>query len=130
MVDLVVDNVPMRTVLDDTDLFISIYSQTLFEASCLGIPVIYHKNDREIMDPPFDGKSELLTTFDVSDLEQALQDFLMASHRFDAFLEKSVMEKYIGPLDGKNLERNFDYVIGLLEHSLPCSGESGSEKRI
>lgn len=130
MVDLIVDNVPMRTVLDDTDLFISIYSQTLFEASCMGIPVIYHKNDREIIDPPFDGKSELVTTFDVSDLEQALQDFLMGSNRFDAFLDKSVMEKYIGPLDGNNLEHNFDFVIGLLEHSLPCSGAQGSDKRI
>jgi spore coat polysaccharide biosynthesis predicted glycosyltransferase SpsG len=120
----------MREVLHESDLFISIYSQTLFEASCLGIPVIYHKNDREIMDPPFDGESELVTTHNVSDLEQALQDFLVGSHRFDAFLDKSVMEKYIGPLDGKNLERNFDYVIGLLEHSSACSGEQGSDKRI
>ena len=130
MVNLIVDQVPMREVLHESDLFISIYSQTLFEASCLGIPVIYHKNDREIMDPPFDGESELVTTHNVSDLEQALQDFLVGSHRFDAFLDKSLMEKYIGPLDGKNLERNFDYVIGLLEHSSACSGEQGSDKRI
>lgn len=115
MVDLILDNVPMRTVLNDTDLFISIYSQTLFEASCLGIPVIYHKNDREIIDPPFDGKSELVTTHDVETLEEALRDFLLGSRRFDAFLDKTVMEKYIGPLDGNNLKRNFDFVLDLLK---------------
>lgn len=115
MIDLIVDDMPMRTVLDDTDLFISIYSQTLFEASCLDIPVIYHKNDREIIDPPFDGKSELVTTHDVSSLELALRDFLARSRRFDAFRDKNVMEKYIGPLDGKNLRRNLEFVLNLLE---------------
>ena len=115
MVNLIVDQVPMRRVLDETDLYISIGSQTLFEASCLGIPVIYHKNDCEIIDPPFDGGCELVTTHNVSDLERALGDFLACSNRFDAFLDKSVMEEYIGPLDGNNLERNFDYVLKLLE---------------
>lgn len=114
LVDTIVDMVPMREVLDESDLFISIYSQTLFEASCLGIPVIYHKMDREIMDPPFDGKSELVTTHDRSELLQALHDFLKDDARFNPFLDKSIMEKYVGPLDGKNLQRNIDYVISLL----------------
>jgi hypothetical protein len=114
-VDCIEDQVPMRTVLDETDFYISIYSQTLFEASCLGIPCVYHKNDREIIDPPFDGKSELVTTYNVVDLEQAILDCLAGSSRFDAFLERSVMEKYIGPLDGGNLERNLDFVRQLLK---------------
>jgi hypothetical protein len=114
MVDLVIDNEPMRKVLDESDLFISIYSQTLFEASCLGIPVIYHKTDCEIMDPPFDGRSELVTTHDTASLETAILDFVSASDRFDAFLEKQVMEKYVGPLDGRNLERNINFVSDLL----------------
>lgn len=116
MVDLIVDDVPMRTVLENSDLFISIYSQTLFEASCLGIPVIYHKCDREIIDPPFDGQSELVTTQDAASLEEALLDFLAGSPRFDAFLDKNIMEKYIGPLEGKNLQRNFEFVLELLEN--------------
>lgn len=116
-VDSIVDAVPMRSVLDEADFFVSIYSQTLFEASCLGIPCVYHKNDREIIDPPFDGSSELVTTFDVPGLEKAIADFLSGSKRFDAFLEKSVMEKYIGSLDGKNLERNLSFVEGLLKQS-------------
>jgi hypothetical protein len=114
MVDQFVDDAPMRTVLDKTDLFISIYSQTLFEASCLGIPVIYHKTDREIMDPPFDGKSELVTTKSVSELESAISDFLAEDNRFDAFMRRNVMEKYIGPLDGNNLERNIQFIEILL----------------
>ena len=117
LVDRIVDDVPMRTVLAETDFFVTIYSQSLFEASCLGIPVVYHKCDREIIDPPFDGKSELVTTFDVAGLEEALVDFLSGSSRFDAFLDKKVMEKYICPLDGKNLERNFRFVLELLENA-------------
>ncbi len=116
MVAKIVDIAPMSDVLDESDLFISIYSQTLFEASCLGIPVIYHKRDKEIMDPPFDGKSELVTTHDRSDLLQAMRDFLLNNNRFDAFLDKTVMEKYIGPLDGNNLERNYNFVVDLLKN--------------
>jgi len=114
LVDRIVDDLPMVTVLEETDFFVTIYSQTLFEASCMGIPVVYHKCDREIMDPPFDGKSELVMTFDVPELEEALTDFLSGSTRFDAFMNKKIMEKYIGPLDGKNLERNMDFVLNLL----------------
>jgi hypothetical protein len=60
VVDLIVDNVPMREVFDESDLFVSIYSQTLFEASCLVIPVIYHKMIK--IGSPFDCQSELVTT--------------------------------------------------------------------
>ena len=55
------DKVPMKTVLTNADLYISIYSQTLFEASCLGVPCIYYKNDNETLFPPFDAMSELVT---------------------------------------------------------------------
>lgn len=106
--------VPMVDVLQKTDLYISIYSQTLFEASCLGIPVIYYKKDKEYLDPPFDNKSELVTVNTVIDLKQAFLDFKAADSRFEAFLDKAVMEKYIGPLDGKNLERNLDFIYRLL----------------
>lgn len=113
-VDLVLDDVPMRSALDGCDLFITIYSQTLFEASCMGIPCIYHKTDNEIIDPPFDGKCELVTTRDVSELKQALRDFLLNNSRFDAFLDREVMQKYVGPLDGNNLARNLEFIRTLL----------------
>jgi hypothetical protein len=115
IVDVIIADAPMRRVLETTDFYISICSQTLFEASCLGIPSVYHKNDREIIDPPFDGSSELVTTTDVSELEQAVADFLSHSRRYDEFLRREIMEKYIGPLDGRNLERNLSYALKLLE---------------
>jgi hypothetical protein len=107
--------VPMAEVLQKTDLYISIYSQTLFEASCLGIPVIYYKKDKEFLDPPFDKKSELVTVESAGDLRQAFLDFKANHSRFNTFLDKSVMEKYVGPLDGQNLERNLSFIYSLLD---------------
>jgi hypothetical protein len=111
----VLQKVPISDVLQKSDLYISIYSQTLFEASCMGIPAIYYKKDKEYLDPPFDRKSELVTVDTVNALKQAFLDFKKGDARFDAFLEKTVMEKYIGPLDGKNLERNVSFVYELLD---------------
>ena len=110
-----VREVSMSYVLQKTDLYISIYSQTLFEASCLGIPAIYYKKDKEYLDAPFDRKSELVTVSSVDELKQAFIDFKNSNSRFDGFLDKTVMEKYIGPLDGKNTARNIDYIYDLLD---------------
>lgn len=115
LVDEILDNVPMSSVLKKTDFFISIYSQTLFEASCLGIPCLYYKKDTEIMDPPFDGHSELVTVGNIDDLVEAIADFRSGHERYDAFLERGIMEKYIGPLDGGNLERNLNFIYEMLE---------------
>ena len=104
----------MHTFFDQCDLYISTYSQTLFEASCLGIPVIYHKSDFEMSHPPFDGNTELVTTYDVNSLKNKLEQFLLGNDQFDAFLNRAVMEKYVGPLDGGNLERNLNFILGLL----------------
>ncbi len=114
LVNEIEDNISMNTILKKTDLFITIYSQTLLEASCLGIPCIYYKKDTEIMDPPFDGHSELVTIGSIDELVGAVTDFRSGHNRYDAFLKRHVMEKYIGPLDGKNLERNIDVIYELL----------------
>jgi hypothetical protein len=66
------------------------------------------------MDPPFDGKSELVTANNPTELVSAISDFMNDHERFKPFLRKDVMEKYIGPLDGRNLERNLNYVYELL----------------
>jgi hypothetical protein len=115
-IDLVRD-VAMIDVLRKSDLYISIYSQTLFEASCLGIPAIYFKKDKEYLDAPFDGKSELVTVRSVTELQKAFIDFKNSHSRFDRFLKKPVMEKYIGPLDGKNTLRNLNFINDLLNVS-------------
>lgn len=113
----IIDTMQMKEVLQKSDFYISIYSQTLFEASCLGIPVVYYKKDNEIMDPPFDSKSELVTVSTIEDMVQAFYDFQCEDRRYDGFLNRTVMEKYIGPLDGKNLERNLDFIHKLLDKS-------------
>ena len=112
----VASTLPMKKVLEKADLYISIYSQTLFEASCMGIPVIYYKKDTEVINPPFDGKSELVTIYDTQELIQALNDFQVNRIRFDDFLDRDVMEKYIVPLDGKNLERNMNFIENILNN--------------
>lgn len=114
----IVRTVPISEVLSRTDLYISIYSQTLFEASCIGIPVIYYKKDKEILDAPFDKKSELVTVDTIAGLKQAFYDFKSNHDRYNAFLDKRVMEKYVGPLDGKNLERNLVFINDLLNNKV------------
>lgn len=115
LVDEIQDVMPINKVLERTDFYISLYSQTLFEASCMGIPCLYYKNDCEILDPPFDGNSELVTVNNVKDLVAAIADFQAGHERFSHFLDRKIMEKYIGPLDGRNLERNLDFIHQFLK---------------
>ena len=117
------DNVSLRSVIEESDLYISIYSQSLIEASALGIPCIYHKNDREIMYAPFDTKSELVTTKDANQLHQAINDFLNHSDRYDNFLKESVLVNYVGFLDGRNLQRNLSKIHELISSHIGCDLE-------
>lgn len=110
----ILSDVTMAEVFMNTDLYITLYSQTHIEASCFGIPCIYYKNDNEIIDPPFDFRSELVTVDDIIGLEKAILDFSSGSKIFEEFSKKSVLEKYIGPLDGKNLNRNLDFIYELI----------------
>jgi len=109
------DTMVMKEVLLKTDFYISIYSQTLFEASCLGIPSVYYQKDTEVMNAPFDNNSELVTVSNIEELVQTYYDFEEKHQRYEAFLDKKIMEQYIGFLDGKNLERNLDFIYGLVE---------------
>lgn len=113
----ILDQVPMISVMEKADFYISAYSQSLFEASCLGIPCLYYKNDSQIFYPPYDGNSELVTVSNVSDLVEAITDFRSGHERYDAFLDKSVLEKYVGHLDGENLNRNLHFIYDLLEQN-------------
>ncbi len=108
-------NIPMNTVFDKIDLYISLASQTLFEASCLNIPVIYYKNDTHYYHTPFDGESELVTAYTQEDLKNKIEAFYNHDAMYDAFRDKANMEKYIGPLDGQNLKRNMDFIYSLLD---------------
>lgn len=111
----IVSDLPMKAVLDKSDFYISTYSQTIIEAACLGIPCVYYKKDNEMMNPPFDRYSELVTIDSVNELVEAFFDFQTGHERYNAFLDKVVLEKYIGPLDGKNLERNLNFIYEFLK---------------
>lgn len=106
--------IPFNILLQKADCYISIYSGTLFEASCLGIPAIYYKNDTEVLIAPYDGKSELVTALSVDDLVRKMELFYSEGNIFNAFRRKEVLEKYIGHLDGKNTERNMDFIYSLI----------------
>jgi hypothetical protein len=110
----VIQDTDIFDLLKNCDLYISIASQTLFEASCLGIPVVYYKNDREVLDSPFDSQSELPTFHSSDELAEALNDFRLGRDKFSEFQSREVMEKYIGPLDGRSLRRNIDFIMNLI----------------
>jgi hypothetical protein len=109
-VSAIIDQQPIRDVLTRTDIFVTIFSQTLFEASCMGIPVVYYRVGDVFKSPPFDGDSELQTVDSVDELVTALHDARQNHPRFAGFLDRKVMERYVGPLDGQNLQRNLDFV--------------------
>lgn len=108
------DVTPFGAVVARADFYLSIYSGTLFEASLLGIPVLYYKKDTEILNPPYDGKSELVTAFSVDDLVRKLELFYQGDPVYESFTRREVMEKYIGPLDGGNVRRNVDFINGCI----------------
>jgi hypothetical protein len=111
----IIQNVPFIEVLKKADLYISIYSQTQFEAACLGIPSIYYKKDSEINNRPFDGKSELITANNTKELKEMIIKFFNKDRCYNNFMQKEVLEKYIGPLDGKNCDRNVDFIYSLIK---------------
>jgi hypothetical protein len=111
---LLVQNQPMEDYLSDIDLYISIYSQTLFEASCLGIPVIYYKRDQEFSYPPFDGNSEILTAVSINELDSLLDAFRRNDACFEKFLSIETMENYLGNLRGEALKLNLEFIDRIL----------------
>jgi hypothetical protein len=105
---------PFREVIVQGDLYITFYSQTVFEASCIGIPAIYYRKDNQFLHAPFDGKSELCTAEDVGELKNLIQAFYSKDDCFNKFLDKKIMEQYIGHLDGDNVRRNVDFIHSLI----------------
>jgi len=110
----IVQNISFFEVVSQADLYISIFSQTIFEASCLGIPTIYYKKDTQTIHKPFDEKSELVTANNVSELESSIKQFYNNPAIFNEFLQVKTLEKYIGKLDGQNTERNIKFIKDLI----------------
>ncbi len=110
----IVQKISIKDLLEHCDMYISTHSQTLFEASCAGVPVIYYKNHVESLHAPFDSNSELITCHSVSELEKILKDTDYRRELFQPFLRREIMEKYVGPLDGRNLDRNIEFILKLV----------------
>lgn len=107
-----------ETLLDyfeKLNLYISFYSQTLLEASAMGIPVIYFKFDEEDLFPPFDSRSELVTAESKERLFSLIKDFNANEEIYRKFMDSATLEKYIGFVDGGNLQRNIRAIEGMLE---------------
>lgn len=118
----IIQNVPFYTLIKQADLYISIYSQTLFEASCLGIPVIYYKKDTQFINRPFNSQNELVTASNPEEIEEKILAFYADSDIFNVFKERLVLEKYIGPLDGNNVQRNIDFINSILKQQITKHG--------
>lgn len=103
-----------RKVIEWADLYVSFYSQTVFEASALGIPVIYYKKDQQFLHAPFDSGSELVTAHDQTELKHCIEQFYAKDNIYDTFGKREVMEQYIGMLDGNNTKRNLDFIYKLV----------------
>jgi hypothetical protein len=119
----VYDQIPFQQVIGQADFYVSFYSQTLFEVSCWGIPALYYRKDTQIIDPPFDGASELVTASSFDDLVLKMEAFYQRAPIYDAFQDKRIMEKYLGPLDGHSLERNVDFIYSLISDGHSARGE-------
>lgn len=111
--------IPFKEVIKEADLYISFYSQSIYEASCIGVPTLYYKKDTQIVHAPFNGESELTTAFNTEDMKNKIAAFYNNDPCFDTFLNKNVMEKYIGKLDGRNTERNVSFIYSLIQASPP-----------
>lgn len=122
-------NKPFKEVIAKADLYISFYSQTIFEASLLGIPAIYYKKDTQFLHSPFDEKSELVTAKNTTQLQEKILSFYSKESTYNLFLDTTVLEKYIGFVDGKNAERNTTYIYKLLnKQNLSQNQPHGSEE--
>ena len=64
----------------------------------------------------FDRRSESATSSNAPALNAAIGNFRQRHECKNGFLRKSVTDKYVELLDGKNLKRNLDYIDHLLAH--------------
>lgn len=124
----IIDSVPMLDVLSEADLYITMYSQSHLEAAFLGVPSICFKNDDFVFDPPFDGKSELLTASTSDELYGYMERFFSGEPVGRELMEREVLEKYWGPLDGQNTRRNLDFILELARQQRTADKGQGACK--
>lgn len=113
--DIQIVNGRFGDVIKKADLYISNWSTSNFEAAALGIPVIYYKKDKMIFHKPFDGDSEMPAARNQSELKKLIDLFLEKPCNLSLFCNREILEKYMGPLDGYNVERVYSFLEKVLK---------------
>lgn len=96
------------------DLYITFYSQTLFESSLNNVPCIYFNNVKEYRHEPFDFKSTLKSASNVYELNQLIQEYLKEGNFGWEFSARSNLEYFIGKFDNSNLQRNLNFINDII----------------
>lgn len=94
------------------DVYISTYSQTLFEAAAAGVPSVYYKKDVETLYPPFDGSGELMTAPNREALKILIDKVLDKKSNLTSMIPSlDYIEEYVGKVDGQSMRRNLEFIM-------------------
>lgn len=94
------------------DVYISTYSQTLFEAAAAGVPPVYYKKDVEKLYPPFDGSGELMTAPNREALRILINKVLDNKSNLASMIPSlDYIEEYVGKVDGQSMRRNLEFIM-------------------
>ncbi len=86
-------------IINDYDIFISTYSTAVFEAAMSGKYCIFYQATGMKIQPPFDGKSEILYADTPQRLEECINDIVNDRDNAKQFNQKDVLEYYVGSLE-------------------------------
>jgi hypothetical protein len=94
------------------DVYISTYSQTLFEAAAAGVPPVYYKKDVEKLYPPFDDSGELMTAPNREALAILIDKVLDKKSNLTSMIPSlDYIEEYVGKVDGQSMRRNLEFIM-------------------
>jgi len=95
----------MQEILMGVDLMIINHSVAVFEASLMGIPVLYYHPAKQVLFEPFNGKSGLSSALSSEELAGALKRMFEDREYALKFTKKEALEPFTGPFDGKAGDR-------------------------
>lgn len=102
----IVDQGDITEMFDDADLHVTTYSTSLLEAVARDLPVIYYRVNHQRLHAPFTGDSllEKRTADSPQELTRLLNQPLIYALPPSGIREAWV-EQYLGPVDGRTVER-------------------------
>lgn len=96
----IINSGDMQEILMGYDLLIINHSVAVFEASLIGIPVLYHHPARQVMQEPFGGGTSLVSAFNTTELRAALEKIFSDKAAAFGFTSEKELTYFTGPLDG------------------------------